>query len=121
MNVEQENFFRAILLSDHRRLSRSGTSRDMVRAKSAFPPSASAWYSPCGVRTPTARRPLNRISSTGWFKQISTPSRSATRAIASVTAEQPPLGWNTPYSYSRNERIENRLGQRNGDMPRYFD
>src|SRR5271165_3768763 len=45
----------------------------------------------------------------------------AIRAIAAVTAAQPPIGWKTPYSYSRNERIENRLGQRNGDMPKYLD
>ena len=31
------------------------------------------------------------------------------------------MGWKTPYSYSRKERIEKRLGQLNGDMPRYFD
>ena len=45
----------------------------------------------------------------------------AIRAIAAETAPQPPIGWKTPCSYSRNDRIENRLGQRNGDMPRYFD
>ena len=37
-----------------------------------------------------------------------------------VTAPQPPIGCQTPYSYSRNDRIENRLGQLNGDMPRYL-
>src|SRR5262245_63520342 len=50
-----------------------------------------------------------------------TPISVATRAIASDTALQPPIGCQTPYSYSRNDRIENRLGQLNGDMPRYFD
>ena len=44
------------------------------------------------VRTPTARLPAKRISSTGSFRQISTPRRSATRAIAAVIAEQPPMG-----------------------------
>ena len=41
--------------------------------------------------------------------------------MASDTAPQPPIGWKTPCSYSRNERIENRLGHLKGDMPRYFD
>ena len=50
-----------------------------------------------------------------------TPISRAISAIDSVTAAQPPIGWNTPYSYSRNERIENRLGHWNGDIPRYFD
>ena len=45
----------------------------------------------------------------------------ATRAIAVITAPQPPRGWNTPNSYSMNDRMVNRLGQRNGDMPKYFD
>jgi hypothetical protein len=52
---------------------------------------------------------------------MATPRSAATRAIARVTAPQPPIGWNTPYSYSMNARMENRLGQWNGDMPRYFD
>ena len=46
---------------------------------------------------------------------------SAIRAIVAETSPQPPIGWKTPCSYSRNDRIEKRLGQRNGDMPRYFD
>ena len=38
-----------------------------------------------------------------------------------MSAPQPPRGWNTPNSYSMKDRMVNRLGQRNGDMPRYFD
>ena len=82
---------------------------------------APAFSTPDAVRMPVARRRSKITSSTGESVQISTPSRSATRAIAAVTAAHPPMGWKTPYSYSRNERIENRLGQRNGYMPRYFD
>ena len=32
-----------------------------------------------------------------------------------------PRGWKMPCSYSRKDRIENRLGQLKGDIPRYFD
>ncbi len=46
--------------------------------------------------------------------------RRASRAIASETAPQPPIGWKMPCSCSRKERIVNRLGQRKGDMPRYL-
>ena len=31
-----------------------------------------------------------------------------------------PVGWKMPYSYSRNARMVNRLGQLNGDIPRYL-
>ena len=51
----------------------------------------------------------------------SRPASGRSRAIDSVTAEQPPIGWKTPYSYSMNERIEKRLGHWNGDIPRYLD
>ena len=121
MKVEQENFLPAILRSVQRRRRRSGTRRFIARAKSAFITMESAFSTPEAVRMPVARRPSNSTSSTGESVRISTPSRSATRAIATVTAAHPPMGWKTPYSYSRNERIENKLGQRNGDMPRYFD
>ena len=50
-----------------------------------------------------------------------TPRSRATSAIDSVTAEQPPMGWKTPYSYSMNDRMEKRLGHWKGDIPRYFD
>ena len=40
--------------------------------------------------------------------------------VPSLTAPHPPMGCQTPNSYSRKERKVNRLGQRNGDMPRYF-
>ena len=38
-----------------------------------------------------------------------------------VMALQPPVGCQMPCSYSRNDRMENKLGHWNGDMPRYFD
>ena len=65
MKVEQENFLRAILRSVQRRRRRSGTRRCMARAKSAFITIAPAFSTPCAVRTPTARRPSKRTSSTG--------------------------------------------------------
>ena len=40
--------------------------------------------------------------------------------MAVITAPQPPRGWNTPNSYSMNDRMVNRLGHLNGDMPRYL-
>ena len=49
------------------------------------------------------------------------PSREAASAMAVVRALQPPMGCHTPYSYSMNGRIENRLGHSNGLMPRYLD
>jgi hypothetical protein len=42
MNVEQENFFRAMFFSVQRRRFASGTSRDIARAKSAFTTTESA-------------------------------------------------------------------------------
>ena len=60
------------------------------------------------------------MRSTGSSRRISTPSSVATRAMAVITAPQPPRGCHTPYSYSMNDRMVNRLGQRNGDMPRYL-
>ena len=122
MKVEQENFFLAIFASVQRRRRRSGTSRVMARAKSALTTQRVGSVERrrrCG--RPTARRPSKRISRTGSSVRISTPSSRATRAMASVSAPQPPMGWKTPYSYSRKERMENRLGHWNGDMPRYFD
>src|SRR5207253_5785399 len=65
--------------------------------------------------------PSNSTSFTSSPSEIRTPRSRATRAIPSLTAEQPPYGCHTPNSYSRNERMENRLGQLNGDIPRYFD
>ena len=91
MKVEQENFLRAILRSVQRRRRRSGTRRCIARAKSAFITMALARSSPAAVRTPTARRPSKSTSSTGESVRISTPSRSATRAIATVIAAQPPM------------------------------
>ena len=41
-------------------------------------------------------------------------------AIRSLTLPNPPMGWKMPYSYSRKANMVNRLGQLNGDMPRYF-
>ena len=58
MKVEHENFLRAILRSVQRRRSRSGTSRYIARAKSAFITMALALCTPAAVRTPTARRTL---------------------------------------------------------------
>ena len=121
MNVEQENFFFAIFASVQRRRRWSGTSFVIAWAKSALMTSASARYSPASVRTPTARRPSNSTSVTSSPSENVTPSSRATRAMPSLTAAQPPIGCQTPCSYSRNDRIENRLGQLNGDMPRYFD
>src|SRR4028118_13390 len=121
MNVEQENFLPEILWSVQRCRRWSGTSRDMARAKSALMTVASERYSPALVRTPTACRPEKRISRTGSLRRMSTPISRATRAIAVVTAPQPPIGWKMPYSYSRKERIENRLGHWNGDIPKYWD
>ena len=76
---------------------------------------------PAAVRTPPARRPSNRTSSTGSLSRMVTPSSAAMRAIALVSALQPPIGCQMPCSYSRKERIENRLGHWNGDIPRYLD
>ena len=117
MNVEHENFFFAIFASVQRRRRWSGTSFVIAWAKSALITTASARYSPSSVRTPTARWPSNSTSFTSSPSEKVTPSSAAMRAIASDTAEQPPIGCHTPNSYSRNDRIENRLGQLNGDMP----
>ena len=48
------------------------------------------------------------------------PCAGPARAMASETAPQPPTGWKTPCSYSRKERIVNRLGQRNGRHAEIF-
>ena len=120
MKVEQENFFFASLRSVQRRRSRSGTRVDMAWAKSAFSTSASKCSVPCSVRTPVARRFSNRISPTGSAMRKVTPMSRAIRSIAVITAPHPPRGWYTPNSYSMKDRIVNRLGQRNGDMPRYL-
>ena len=120
MKVEQENFLRPIFSSVQRLRRWLGTSRVIVWAKSELITSASALYSPALVRTPTALRPWNRISSTGSFRRMRTPISVAAFAIAAMTAPVPPRGWWTPNSYSMNDRIVNRLGQRNGDMPRYL-
>ena len=122
MNVEHENCFLAIFASVQRRRRRSGTSRrhgagevgvDHQGVGPVRRPSATGRRRPAGPRTgsPRPRRPARSRR----------PGPRPTRAIASVTAPQPPIGWKTPYSYSRNDRIENRLGQLNGDIPRYFD
>ena len=112
----------ASLRSVQRRRRASGTSFVIAWAKSALTTTASGALLATGrARTPTALRPSKRISSTGSARRMSTPISSATRAMARVTAPQPPVGCQTPYSYSRKESIENRLGQLNGDMPRYFD
>ncbi len=121
MKVEQENFLVASLRSVQRRRRRSGTRVDIACAKSAFMTSASNRSSPAAVRTPTARRPSNSTSCTGAAMRKRTPISRAMRAMADITAPQPPRGWNTPNSYSMNDRMVNRLGQRNGDMPRYLD
>ena len=121
MNVEQEYFFFSILRSVQRERKRSGTSLVMAWAKSAFNTTASARISSDSVRTPTARRPSKSSSFTSSPSENVTPISAAMRAMASDTAEQPPMGCQTPYSYSKNERIEKRLGQLNGDMPRYLD
>ncbi len=73
----------------------------------------------CARRPPAAprrgsRAPARRVGSPP-------PARAPPGPSPRVTAPQPPIGWKTPYSYSRNERIENRLGHWNGDIPRYFD
>src|SRR3954467_6215018 len=57
---------------------------------------------------------------TSSSSEIVAPRSAATSAIARDVAPQPPVGCQTPCSYSRNDRIENKLGQLNGDMPRYF-
>src|SRR3954454_23614667 len=121
MNVEQEKRLDSSLRSDQRRRRWSGTSRVIARAKSALITSASQSYSPFVVTTPTARRPSKRTAVTSSLSEIVAPRFVAARAIARDTAPHPPYGCQTPCSYSRNDRIENRLGQLNGDMPRYFD
>ena len=50
----------------------------------------------------------------------STPISLAISPILSVTLPSPPIGWKIPYSYSKNARIVNKLGQLNGDIPKYF-
>ncbi len=120
MTVEQENRFLASFASVQRRRSRSGTRLAIVCAKSALitrasrgrSPRSSARRSPCGRRK-RSRRPALRAGSV-------TPRPRATRAMASIIAPHPPRGWNTPYSYSRNARMVNRLGHLNGDIPRYL-
>src|SRR5262245_49763324 len=121
MKVEQENLFFAIFSSVQRRRMWLGTSLLIALAKSAFTTRASARYSPSRVLTPTARRPSKRICLTSSPSENVTPSSRATRPMASESAEQPPIGCQTPYSYSRNDRIEKRLGQLKGDIPRYLD
>ena len=122
MNVEQENCFFAIFASVQRRRRWSGTSCVIAWAKSALITSASARYSPCVG--PHADRPpaveqdlLHLLAERERHAQLARRRGPSPRD----TAAQPPIGCQTPYSYSRNDRIENRLGQLNGDMPRYFD
>ena len=55
----------------------------MARAKSALMTRASAWWMPDRDRTPTARRPWKRISSTSSSSEMVTPSSSAALAITS--------------------------------------
>ena len=121
MKVLHEYFLAASLRSVQRRRRRSGTSRVMVWAKSALITRASKCSTPAAVRMPVARRPSNRISCTGSPRRNSAPMSRATSPSVSISAPQPPRGWNTPNSYSMNDRMVNRLGQRNGDMPRYLD
>ena len=92
----------------------------MACAKSALTTTASAAWCRPPTSTPIARRPAKAMRSTGLSNRMSTPMRAAARAIASDTAPQPPMGWNTPCSYSRKLRMVNRLGQRNGLIPRYL-
>ena len=87
MKVEQE-----ISLLRELRVRSSGGAGGPARAvviawaKSALTTTASARCSPLAVRTPTARRPSNRISSTRSFRRIvDARARSATRAMSRVT------------------------------------
>jgi hypothetical protein len=57
----------------------------------------------------------------GLRRERAVVSRLDASAIAATSALQPPIGCHTPYSYSMNGRIVNRLGHSNGLMPRYFD
>jgi hypothetical protein len=92
----------------------------MAWAKSAFTTTASAAWRMPPTSTPVAFRPSKLMRSISEPRRISTPRRSATRAIAEETAPQPPTGWKTPCSYSRKERMVKRLGQRKGLIPRYL-
>jgi hypothetical protein len=120
MKVEQDSRARSILRSFQRRRCASGTRRRTVWAKSPLTTTASTARRCPPASTAAARPPANAIRSTGVPSRISAPRRRATVAIASDTAPQPPIGWNTPCSCSRKLRMVNRLGQRNGDMPRYL-
>ena len=112
MKVEHEKRLASIFASLQRLRSGAGTRLRMACAKSALITTASAACVSPPARTPTARRPSKSNCSTGAFRQKRTPIRSASRAIVSTTALQPPIGCQMPCSCSRNDRMVNRLGQR---------
>ena len=98
----------------------SGTRFFSAQAASAFTTTWS-WRSSCPpARTPMARRPWNRIASTGRPQRISAPRSAAASAMARMSALQPPIGCQMPYSYSMNGRIEKSSGHSNGLIPRYL-
>ena len=120
MNVEQEYFFDSSFLSVHRFLALLGTMLVIALAKSALTITRSAMSVPFSVRTPIAVLPSMMTSSTASPSRNCTPISSAISAMRTGTEPSPPVGWKIPYSYSRNARMVNKLGQLNGDIPRYL-
>ena len=92
MNVLHEYFFFSSLALVHLRRTASGTIVLMACAKSALTTTASAERSSPLTLSPTHFLPLKRRSVTSAFSSIFTPIASHTRAIASLTAAQPPVG-----------------------------
>ena len=119
MNVEQENFFFSILRVGPAAAQVVGHEPRHRVAKSALITTrVGRGSSPGRVRTPTARRPSNSdLRHRPRRARSSTPISLGDAGHRLADAPQPPIGCQTPYSYSRNDRIENRLGQLNGDMP----
>ena len=124
--VEHERRAGVLLLRDllvgPARRSASGTSFVMAWAKSALTTTrVGLVLAGVGAHADRRLRPSNSDLLTGSLEpNVARPSGAPAVAIASMTALQPPIGCQTPYSYSRNDRIVNRLGQLNGDMPRYL-
>ena len=98
----------------------SGKSCVMPFAKSAFMTTRSAKNSPLAVRTPLMVFPSMITDSTASFIRNVTPRSLAMLAMRSLTLPRPPIGWKIPYSYSKKASMVNKLGQLNGDMPRYL-
>ena len=122
MNVEQENFLPRQFPVGPAAAKMIGHEIVLIaRAKSALTTTASARYVPLGLCGLRRLAPGEQNFLDGFIETDLHSEPPATRAIAAVIAAQPPIGWQTPCSYSRKLRMLNRLGQRNGDMPRYFD